>query len=650
MNTNWLNMLAWCVQVAIVTAFGATLPYLFRLQASRSRLWYWHVLLLACLGLPLLQPWVRPSPGRSAVTFTTAQFHVAAHHTPAGFTISWPTVALVVLIAGIALRLLWLAVGLLRLRHYRASATALEPGDDHFADLRRWIAPEAEVLMSRHVTSPVTFGVWNAVVLLPARFRDLGLEERRSVVCHELIHVQRRDWGVAIAEELIRSILWFHPAVWWILGRIQLTREQVVDEAVIEHTGDRNRYLDALLAIASLRLSADLAPAPLFLKKRHLRQRVESIVSGVTMTKRNKLFPLAAALATLPIVIGIAAWQFPLHAAPQEAADDPGVEIQLGAAKILHRTGIAFPDEARAKQLSGTVVANVTVDDKGEVTGAQAVSGPNELRKAVVQSILNWHFDLNSSDAPHSFEIAATFNGGQAPPPNHASDSKLVPTSAGDEPRTIESINLSTLPAALQDKVSQAGMLHVGDVITHDSFKTIEPALRNIDDHLRWTGAIHDGKVAVMVSLATPQSEPKIPVRRGNFATAGVAGSVPSSAPTPARPLAPPASDASASAVSAVTPQSIQVGGNAEAANLIYQVRPVYPPLAKQARIQGTVKFNALIGADGFVKNLQAVSGHPMLVQAALEAVKDWVYKPTLLNGNPVDVTTVIDVNFTLSQ
>jgi protein TonB len=99
-----------------------------------------------------------------------------------------------------------------------------------------------------------------------------------------------------------------------------------------------------------------------------------------------------------------------------------------------------------------------------------------------------------------------------------------------------------------------------------------------------------------------------------------------------------------------VTPSRIRVGGNVQAANLIKQVKPPYPPLAKQARIQGVVHFTAVIGKDGTIQNLTLVSGHPLLVAAAQEAVKQWVYKPTLLNGEPVEVITQIDVNFTLSQ
>lgn len=96
------------------------------------------------------------------------------------------------------------------------------------------------------------------------------------------------------------------------------------------------------------------------------------------------------------------------------------------------------------------------------------------------------------------------------------------------------------------------------------------------------------------------------------------------------------------------TPRRITVGGNVQAARLVNRVQPVYPPLARQTRISGTVKLHALIGKDGAVQHLEVLSGHPLLVQSALDAVKQWRYQPTLLNGDPVDVDTEIDVIFSL--
>jgi protein TonB len=123
----------------------------------------------------------------------------------------------------------------------------------------------------------------------------------------------------------------------------------------------------------------------------------------------------------------------------------------------------------------------------------------------------------------------------------------------------------------------------------------------------------------------------------------GIIGSVPSAAPPPP----PPPKKVEEKPV---TPQRIRVGGNVQQAMLVSQPHPIYPPLAKQARISGTVTLNAVIGKDGHIANLTVAKGHPLLIQAALDAVKNWVYKPTLLNGEPVEVATTIDVNFTLSQ
>jgi protein TonB len=81
---------------------------------------------------------------------------------------------------------------------------------------------------------------------------------------------------------------------------------------------------------------------------------------------------------------------------------------------------------------------------------------------------------------------------------------------------------------------------------------------------------------------------------------------------------------------------------------LIRQVQPVYPPLAKQARIEGMVALKATIAKDGTVQDVTVVSGHPLLLQAAMDAVKQWIYQPTLLNGQPMELSTQINLNFAL--
>ena len=83
---------------------------------------------------------------------------------------------------------------------------------------------------------------------------------------------------------------------------------------------------------------------------------------------------------------------------------------------------------------------------------------------------------------------------------------------------------------------------------------------------------------------------------------------------------------------------------------LIRRVQPIYPPLARSARIQGPVVLTALISRSGTMENVNAVSGHPMLVPAAVQAVSQWRYRPYILNGEAIEVETQITVNFVLGQ
>jgi protein TonB len=120
----------------------------------------------------------------------------------------------------------------------------------------------------------------------------------------------------------------------------------------------------------------------------------------------------------------------------------------------------------------------------------------------------------------------------------------------------------------------------------------------------------------------------------------GILGSTTASAP-PA--LVPPAKPKTASG-------PMRIGGVVAEANIIRKIQPVYPALARSARIQGTVEFTAIISKEGAIENLQLIHGHPLLVNAAREAVLEWRYRPTLLNGQPVEVLTTITGKFMLSQ
>jgi protein TonB len=439
-----------------------------------------------------------------------------------------------------------------------------------------------------------------------------------AIAGHELIHVFRKDWLVVLVEEVLRSLLWFHPAIWFALGEIQIAREEVVDAEAVYITQDRERYLDALLAVAEQRMVQDLAPAPLFLKKRQLARRVASIVKETSMSRLNLgarvAFVLIAALAGL----GGAAWFFPFPSAAQNVPDDPGISVVAGS-QLLHRPAL------HNGKATGTVVLDATLDKSGEVTDARVVSGPDELRRDALASVLQWHYQSNGVASSVRISIQFAQPGPQAPPP--PLPPPPPPGIVLPSPPVVKSIVFYGVDPGVQDQIRNQLPLHVGDAATPEAVRAATIALQAIDEHLA---------VSVMNRKIADSGTNELIVQ------IGIRPAVNRAAFPPAVPAAPDASGNQ--------PQRIRVGGNVQSMNLVNKITPVYPPEAKQARIQGTVRFDAVIGKDGAIQNLTLVSGHPLLVPVATDAVKQWVYKPTLLNGQPTEVETQIDINFTLAQ
>jgi protein TonB len=126
-------------------------------------------------------------------------------------------------------------------------------------------------------------------------------------------------------------------------------------------------------------------------------------------------------------------------------------------------------------------------------------------------------------------------------------------------------------------------------------------------------------------------------------------GRMPDIPPPPVRPRPVEHHQAIPAPPQPAPPKQITTGGDVQASLLIYGPRPPYPPLARQARIQGVVHLTALINTEGKIASLRAIDGHPLLVHAAIDAVKQWIYRPTLLNRVPVEVITEITVTFTLN-
>ena len=233
---------------------------------------YWRTLLVACLLLPVCQPWLEiPVPAMESSLLLAGDAR-SAPEAPAGSVrhAAWSleSLVLVALVTGVALRALWLAMGAWTLGRLRRTATPLVPLPAAFSQAEERLGVHAGVYVSDRVAGPVTFGVLRPVVIVPPAVVTMAHHVQEAIACHELLHVRRRDWLFEVGEEAVRTIFWFHPAIWWLIDRIQLSREQVVDQAAIHVMDSRERYLDALLVVALGKSPIALVPAPLFLRRR----------------------------------------------------------------------------------------------------------------------------------------------------------------------------------------------------------------------------------------------------------------------------------------------------------------------------------------------------------------------------------------------
>src|SRR5690348_3284216 len=324
------NLAVYCGQLAVLIGAGGLMVAVTRLREPRLRLIYWQVLLALGVLLPAIEPWQNAPPierevvqaGESLARAGSAGIQAAsALPAHAASPLSIYQLGAILLAAGLLFRLLWLGAGLLRLRRSRLRASPLGA---HAAleQFKAALGVSPAVLVSEQISSPITFG-WRAPqVLLPEKFIQMDEARQRAILCHELLRVQRRDWLWHVAEEILRSLFWFHLAVAWLVAQIRLCREQVVDREVVILAGSRRDYLDALFEIASSSRISSHAPALLFLSDRHLKRRVKLILEETTMSRKKRVLALSACVGGLLFTGVVVAILLPLKTSAAQAASE----------------------------------------------------------------------------------------------------------------------------------------------------------------------------------------------------------------------------------------------------------------------------------------------------------------------------------------
>jgi TonB family protein len=556
------NVLAWSLQAAVVVGAASVLPWLLRLDAAGVRYAYWRVVALLCLALPWIQPYHALQPGARAVVASVVGTATGAVRSAAD-TIphtDWAAIAVGTIATGIVLRFLWLGFGLVKLRQLRLSA-AMGPTVPVDADLRPNLGTRADIRYAPHLDQPVTFGVRRPVVLLPEVLRTQSPDIQRAVIGHELLHVQRRDWAWLIVEEIAVCFFWFHPAAWWLASRIQLAREEVVDELAILLTGRRKAYVEALLAFAD---TTSVLPTAAFARRRHLFRRIALVSKEDVMSSRR----IVASCAAMALIVGMGSWYavsaFPLHDTAQSVSNrqvGPGplerrakaVTPENPIPRRIHYEAPVLPDTVEAT--GGTIVVKLTLDDVGRVAEARATE----------MAVKGSDFSVTLSGDDLLAQIAKTVRG---------------------------------MPVDTGSAVREAA----------DAF--VDAALASVR---QWR---YDSPAEAPLAFS-------VPVRIGKAPEIMAFKSAPPEG-------------------------ALRVGGNIKTPTKIRDVRPVYPPIARAANVTGVVILEVRIGADGHVEEARVLRSIPLLDQAALDAVTQWEFTPTLMNGQAVPVIMTVTVNFAM--
>jgi TonB family protein len=700
------NLMAWAIQAAIVVVVASPLPRLLGMWSPRVRMAYWRAVLVGCLLLPLLQPWAvreipaAASPGAPSLSVDVVGSAATPGIPGSSFTenvvarasrLRWPPIGVSeVLAAGILLRLAWLGLGVITLGRLRRSARPLWPRPPSVDRAATLAETDAEFLVSATSSRPVTCGWAWPVVLVPRTFETFPEHEQTAIATHELLHVGRADWARNAVDEVVRAVLWFHPGIWYLINQIQLSREQVVDREAVRRLGTRQPYLEALLRLAKPAPRLVLTPASLFLKRAHLRQRVTLLVKEVSMSRARLVASLAVMAVVLFIGGRLAAAAFPLQQAetakpasqteqqkPVAGAPRPGMpttgsgagsgvpggvvggvrggvpggvgggvpggvgggvaggvgdgvpggvggatgadgrititQEQLAATPVSSVSGVVRRADPDAPGTSGRAIVGIVIAADGSVRSATTAAGVSREAAAAAR---NWQFEPGPDGRASLLGFNLT--------PGNTSGATDVPTVriGGNVPPPVK---VRDVKPAYPEEARQAGLqgVQILEVSVAPSGEVLDArALRGqlglvqaaIDAVLQWEFTPWDG------------TERRIMTVTVNFALDPNAGGRPST----------------------WAPGALRVGGNIKPPAKFRDVKPVYPQEAQDARVQGVVIFEILVGPDGLVKDARVLRSIPLLDQAAEEAVRQWQFTPTLVNGNPVPLIMTVTVNFTL--
>jgi beta-lactamase regulating signal transducer with metallopeptidase domain len=653
----------------------AAAVWLLRSHAAHVRFLIWKFLLLSLFALPVLMeitpPITQPAQAIRRLEITVAPV-ASVTRPPIATSVARPTVNWT--IAPVALYLLVTLILLLRLAYnlrtlHKIAARSRLLRHPDFHDL--WLQSEAflkpRLAVSPDITSPVSFDAGDTWILFPPSWPSWDEPKLRAVLTHELAHIQRDDFRTLFLASLATCLFWFHPLAWFLQKQLAALAEEACDEVVLTRESTPEQYANFLIDFAR----------DVQLGRGRLTGAIA--VTGNSLLKRRieKLFTTprpAKGLAALALILFIPALYLTAAARSNQTAviwpqkdvaslspidianlesdlrthpEDLKLRMELLVYYSENGQDLEFTNHLlwfiqNHPEVSSLPMAQVVFKRKVELSDEsrtqiqqaweQAVAAHPES-PAILSNAAAFLKTTNPERALELLKQAKTLD----PPQRESYDRSLASlyAAAGLEPihpgTKLNNIEMSiqaasTLRADLQASRDPALLSETGQILA--SLSLLPNSTR---DDPQFTRGLELIQQAITLDPANPkwtealQSAKEEPARRASF----------HALMQPQTPL---------------QPGTVRLGAKVAEASLISKTDPVYPPLALQSRIQGTVEFTVLVGTDGKVEKLSLVRGHPLLVNAAKDSILTYAYHPAMVDGKPIPFETQVLVPFQLND
>jgi len=508
---------------------------------------------------------------------------------------------------------------------------------------------KTRVFASPKAPYPMAVGIFKPIILIPERLLNkLKDSEIHGILLHELSHILHKDQLKGILQRFVTALNWWNPLAYALSKALSRAREEISDNHVLLQNNSKE-YAECLINLVEKASCSRWLPVSAGMASPHipLTERIKHILSKerIMDTKLKKSNIVVMALAAFLVVGGIAGSRLTFARVESETGTEgkdlvlpvlqekektvqteekkKSTDKEIKPAKLIKKVDPTYPQEAKEAGLEGIAIVEATTDEKGDIKEVKIVKGEHDiLNKAAMEAVMQWKYEpMLINGVPHGIQFTVTcrfslkdkktrvsaadevFVKGHAPPVRAVGEIK--------PPKLIKKVEPVYPEAARKAEIQGVVILEAttdiyGRVMSTRILRSV-PELDQaaIDAVKQWVyePMIIDGEPRGVVFTVTCTFRSDEPVR---------------------------------------------ATGDIKPPKLIKKVEPVYPEAARKAGIKGTVILEVTTDIYGRVKNVKVLESIPELDQAAMDAVKQWIYEPALIDGKPKGIILTVTVTFHL--